>query len=136
MNVSVEGIYKKPEQQIEFFQRVISNINELPGVLATGATNSVPTHSEMQSVFMVAGYRNQKGQSVDLSAVTPQYFEAMGVGLLRGRYFADRDAGTLGAVAIANRAFTNRYLGEGPVLGAASASARTGPLLGTPSWAR
>ena len=118
MNVSVEGIYKKPEQQIEFFQRVISNINELPGVLATGATNSVPlTHSEMQSVFMVAGYRNQKGQSVDLSAVTPQYFEAMGVGLLRGRYFADRDAGTLGAVAIANRAFTNRYLGEGPVLG-------------------
>jgi len=119
MSVSIEGVYKEPAQQISFFQRLISKISEVPGVLEAGATNSVPlTHSEMQGVFMVAGYQNQKGQVVDLSSVTPRYFDVMGIELLHGRYFEEADAGARGAVAIVNRAFVNRYLAKGSVVGA------------------
>ena len=66
---------------------------------------------------MVDGYQNQRGQSVDLSSVTPRYFAAMGIKLLNGHYFESADTGMRSAVAIVNRSFANRYLGESQVLG-------------------
>ena len=77
----------------------------LPGVTAVGATDTIPfggNHSD--SVILAEGYQMKPGESVISPKpvdVTPGYFEAMGVRLVRGRFFDDRDG--YGALKIRRR---------------------------------
>jgi putative ABC transport system permease protein len=56
---------------------------------------------------------------VPLRAVTPDYFEAMGIDLVDGRAFRESDDRGAPPVAIVNQAFAARYLGTDVVLGRA-----------------
>ena len=56
---------------------------------------------------------------INLNSVTPGFFAALGVPLLAGRDFDQRDSGaTARATAIVNEAFARRYLGSSRALGA------------------
>lgn len=78
-----------------FTDEALRRIRALPGVTAAGATNTIPfgdNHND--SVILAEGYHLKPGESVvspSQVAVTPGYFEAMKVQLLRGRLFDDRD---------------------------------------------
>jgi predicted permease len=80
---------------INFTHEALRRLRELPGVSAVGATNTIPfgsNHSD--SVIFAEGYEMKPGESVvspNAVDVTPGYFEAMGVRLMRGRFFDDRD---------------------------------------------
>ena len=53
---------------------------------------------------------------VPLDAVSPSYFKVMGIPLLRGREFDDRDAAGAPPVAIINQTFAQRFFpGEDPI---------------------
>jgi putative ABC transport system permease protein len=49
---------------------------------------------------------------VEVSMVTPQYFDTLGVPLLAGRSFTDQDLPGKAKVAIVNASFARRYLGD------------------------
>ncbi len=91
--------YADARAQIGFRREALSRVRALPGVAAAGATDSIPfggNHSD--SVIFAEGYQMKPGESVispSQVSVTPGYFEAMAVRLVRGRFFDDRD----GAVA-------------------------------------
>ena len=78
-----------------FTDEALRNVRALPGVVTAGATDSIPFGGNSNdSVILAEGYQMKPGESlvspyrVD---VTPGYFEAMGVKLLRGRFFEERD---------------------------------------------
>ncbi len=78
-----------------FTDEALRSVRALPGVVTAGATNSIPFGGNSNdSVIFAEGYQMKPGESlvspysVD---VTPGYFEAMGVKLLRGRFFEERD---------------------------------------------
>jgi putative ABC transport system permease protein len=50
-------------------------------------------------------------------SVTPGYLETLGVPLIRGRYFTERDREGAARVAIVNEAFVNAYLGRRDPIG-------------------
>jgi predicted permease len=81
---------------IGFTHEALRRLRALPGVTAVGATDTIPfggNHSD--SVIFAEGYLMKPGESVISPSavdVTPGYFEAMGVRLVRGRYFDQRDA--------------------------------------------
>jgi hypothetical protein len=86
----------------------VQRLRALPGVTAVGATDTIPfggNHSD--SVILAEGYQMKPGESVispNAVDVTPGYFEAMGVRLLRGRFFDGRDsASALKILAIGGR---------------------------------
>jgi putative ABC transport system permease protein len=54
----------------------------------------------------------EAGIATDMSVVEPAYFATLGVPLLRGRGFDDRDAPEAPPVAIVNRAMAERYWGS------------------------
>jgi predicted permease len=100
--------YADDQALINFTHESLQRLRALPGVTAVGATDTIPfggNHSD--SVILAEGYQMKPGESVispNAVDVTPGYFEAMGVRLLRGRFFDGRDsASALKILAIGGR---------------------------------
>ena len=88
--------YPDDKALIGFTHESLRRLRALPGVSAAGATNTIPfggNHSD--SVIFAEGYQMKPGESVispSQVSVTPGYFETMGVRLVHGRFFDERDA--------------------------------------------
>ncbi|MGI9065747.1 MAG: ABC transporter permease [Pyrinomonadaceae bacterium] len=87
--------YVTEEQRTEFFRRLLENIRTLPGVEASAAASGLPLgNNGWQTSFVVDGQpippRDQT-PLMEACSVTPDYFRAMNIPLLRGRYFTDQD---------------------------------------------
>ncbi len=78
--------------------RSLDAIRRIPGVTSAGATSDIPfggSHSD--SVIFAEGYEMKPGESLISPrkvTVSPGYFEAMGISMVRGRAFDDRDTET------------------------------------------
>jgi len=88
--------YADDKALIGFTHEALRRLRALPGVSAVGATNTIPFGgNNSDSVILAEGYQMKPGESVISPSqvnVTPGYFEAMGVKLVRGRFFDERDA--------------------------------------------
>jgi predicted permease len=100
--------------------RLLERVRTLPGVSAAGLAMSVPLGfgGGSSSTVIIEGYTPQRDENMSVlyNSVSPDYFRAMGIPLLRGREFGDDDrAGSL-LVAIVNETFAERYWpGEDPI---------------------
>ncbi len=87
--------YTTEEQRGEFFKRLVGNIRGLPGAEAVAAASGLPLgNNGWQTSFVIEGRpappRNET-PLMEACTVTPDYFRAMNIPLLRGRYFTDQD---------------------------------------------
>jgi predicted permease len=110
-----------PNRPQVFTRRLLEQIRSLPGVDATAAASGLPpTAASLPETFAIDGrtYHNaNEYPAAFVRAVTPGYFHAMGIPLLRGRTFTDRDIETAPQVAIVNDTLARRYFpnGEDPL---------------------
>jgi putative ABC transport system permease protein len=124
-NAVVAGIslprskYKEPEQQSAFFAELTNKLSALPGVQAVGGTQSLPMADDFVLGMIVQGRPPlPPGQEQDTNyyAVTPGYFQAMGIPLLRGRLFTDFDSKDSPHVVLINNTFAKMYFpNEDPI---------------------
>jgi len=94
MRLGAGGRRLAPEAQAEFARQFGERISHVPGVKSQGSVTSLPfTSSVGWGSIGVEGFTPQPGQElqVDLRGVTPDYFRAMGIPLLKGRFFSDLD---------------------------------------------
>jgi putative ABC transport system permease protein len=102
--------YNEPAKSRAFFQQVIQNVKSQPGVELVGSC--APLLGGWQTSFSIAGRpAPPPGQipSTDITRVSPDYFKAIGVRLLKGRYFTEQDAdGTL-PVCIVDETMAKAY---------------------------
>jgi len=96
--------YRDEQALINFTHEALRQMRALPGVTAVGATNAIPFGgNNSNSVIFAEGYQMKPGESVIAPrrvSVSPGFFEAMGVRLVRGRFFDERDS-TRGPTATA-----------------------------------
>jgi putative ABC transport system permease protein len=105
---------------VQFFERVIARLEEVPGVSAVAGSSAVPLISNETSPFRVEGVEPAAGQDLayaEQPKVTLGYFRAMGIGVLRGRTFSESDVGSGEPVAIVSKGLADRYWPSGEVLG-------------------
>jgi predicted permease len=87
--------YPKAEALRDFMSRALPAIRAIPGVSFAGATEAIPlggNHND--SVILAEGYQMKAGESLISPlniSVTPGYFEALGISIIGGRSFDDRD---------------------------------------------
>lgn len=105
--------YARPEQIIRFFSEVQQRTVSLPGVEAVAFT-SAPEFSVNSSsgVAIEGGSTQTAGASwvfSQICIVTPGFFRAAGIPILRGRDFSISDMATDAQVAIVSRAFAEHF---------------------------
>jgi predicted permease len=104
--------YKTDPQRVAFFDNLIGRIRSLPGTLSAGAIINLPLgDGGMNGDFQIQGRTFPPNQSpmAEKCIVTPDYFRAMGVRLLRGRWFTDQDGRDAHTVAIVNESLARRF---------------------------
>jgi putative ABC transport system permease protein len=87
--------YVTEEQRAAFFNQLLQNLRAVPGLQSVAAASGLPLgNNGWQTSFVVDGRpQPPRGQTplMEACTVTPDYFRAMNIPLLRGRYFTDQD---------------------------------------------
>jgi putative ABC transport system permease protein len=110
--------YKDQPQQLQFFDRALAKLQTLPGIKAAAGTFRVPLAGFAKANFTVQGKPVPIGQApqADYRAITPDYFRAMGIRLIKGRVFTEHDNADAADAVIVNEELARRsWPGEDPV---------------------
>jgi predicted permease len=87
--------YSTEESRASFYNRLLENVRSLPGVESAAAASGLPLgNNGWQTSFVVDGQPVPPRDQIPLMEaclVTPDYFKAMNIPVLRGRVFTDRD---------------------------------------------
>jgi predicted permease len=105
--------YPKAEDWRKFVNRALPRVRAIPGVQEAGATDAIPLGGDHNdNVILAEGYPMRPGESIvsPLSLdVTPGYFEAMGIPMVRGRSFDQRDTETAPRVVIVDERLAKHF---------------------------
>jgi putative ABC transport system permease protein len=103
--------FRNPSAVHQFFVRALDAVRQVPGVAAAAATTQLPLSGDED----VWGVRFESGAATEdpdgyRYAVSPGYFEAMGIRLVSGRLLNDRDVADAPPAAVINESFARRRL--------------------------
>src|SRR6185369_1771379 len=112
---------KEDAQRAAFYSELVQRVKTLPGVQSAAVVNYVPLGgSNSSDAFLVEGAPEPPpGQENDgrYRVCTPDYFQTMGISILRGRGFNDQDDAKSKPVIIVNETLARRYWPNGDAVG-------------------
>jgi predicted permease len=111
--------YQKPEARREFFERLQPRLAAIPGTEAVAITTGMPPFGSGTRRFEVDGRPSPKFDDAPQTGaitISPSFFAAAGVSVIRGRGLTDADGAT-GAenVVINQRMVDQHFRGEDPI---------------------
>jgi putative ABC transport system permease protein len=115
-----ERKYDTPEKERQFADAVLGNFRGLPGVQAVGLTHTLPLVGDWVLTFTVDGrppIAPSDQPNTNYYAVTPDYFKAMGIRLLRGRLLTAQDNEKAPRVVVVNETFVRQQFPHEEPLG-------------------
>jgi putative ABC transport system permease protein len=98
--------YPTPERENAFHREVIDRVRGLPGVVSAGFTTFLPYTTRIGAGPIVVEGRRVPGDGSNIAIiryVTPDFLKTLGVPLLSGRGFSDRDNGSPGVALVSKR---------------------------------
>jgi putative ABC transport system permease protein len=112
--------YDSPEKVLRFYDQLLERVRRLPGVSAAAICNNEPfDHHEWDSSFHITGTPpDPPGQEPisEMAIVSPDYFRALGMPILRGKDFGAADVrGRPGTVVIDELAAQKFFPGINPL---------------------
>ena len=108
------------QRQRQLYRQLLENIRGVPGVTsASFATIPILHGFESDSSMGVEGHTPKDGEDMQafMNYISPGYWQTMGVQVLEGRDFDQRDVGETATVAIVNRKFARHFFGEKSPIG-------------------
>jgi putative ABC transport system permease protein len=88
-----EMTYRTAPQQTAFSQRLLEQARQIPGVETASLSDRLPLEGGSNYFVQVRGRASERfsGPLVERHSVSPDYFRAMGIPLLKGRVFTSAD---------------------------------------------
>lgn len=127
MRMSVKGTAFETQDGIgQLAEAARDRLADVPGVTAAGAGCCMPLEAVWQLPFLIEGAPASSlihARELTFSGfggwtfVSPGYFQAMGISLLRGRAFATSDVAGAPGVVVINEAMARRFWPHGDALG-------------------
>jgi putative ABC transport system permease protein len=115
-----EPAYAEPQKRSAFLQQLTERLKTLPGVEAAAVTTLLPLGSgPSTTTFAVADQPPSAPDQrpvTDLVFVSPDYFRALRLPLLRGRYLTEQDRADTTPVAVVDETVAQTYWpGQDPI---------------------
>jgi putative ABC transport system permease protein len=105
---------------VHFYEEALNKIRAIPGVKAAAlAADPLLSGDEWDSTMSVEGHHAKDGEDMQafMNALSPAYFETMGIPVIAGRDFDRRDLSEEPRVAIVNERFARHFFGNGSAIG-------------------
>jgi putative ABC transport system permease protein len=119
MSVSLPLARYEEGEEGPFFQELYERIGRLPGIRAVGATNILPLSDNYSNDAFQIDDRPappDREPAAEARSVSSGYFEAMGIPLLRGRLFDERDGARAPKVLVVSESMAAKFWpGEDPL---------------------
>jgi len=123
--------YKDVAQRTAFYQRVIDEVRALPGVENTGYGSTLPFLSAGNTRwFSIEGRTPVEGDIYDTlyRVATTQYLQTLGVRVIEGRLFEERDMTATAPGVVINETMANQFWrGKSPIGGRMQIADPRGP---------
>ena len=107
-----EASYPDDAARTALYSQVLARVKALPGVKAAGSTSTVPILDWGGSPIMVEGQTLEEAEHNPITGfhgVDGDLFQALGIPLLAGRAFTERDAEGSQAVVVVNRTLAEHF---------------------------
>jgi predicted permease len=105
--------YKTADNIASFYQRLLINLNTLPGVHAVGAGTDLPWTGYDENIggFTIEGKTPPLHEEFHARyhTASPDYFRAVGIPLMQGRFFNERDTKDTPRVLLINEVMARLY---------------------------
>jgi putative ABC transport system permease protein len=105
--------YAKEYQMADFYERLLERIGSSPEIRAAGLVSHLPmSGGDANTGFFIEGQPLPgDGETIHTNyrMVSASYFSALGIQLIRGRYFNEQDRADTVKVAIINEAMARRF---------------------------
>ncbi len=124
--------YAQPQQVNAFYDQLLGRVKTLPGVRAAAVSNHLPPDLQPWSEALKIEGRTDDPHETHIVCdirVSPEYFQALGARLLRGRYFNSTDSGNAPHVMVINETLARQYFPREDPLGK-----RINPGSSPPDW--
>ncbi len=109
----------KPDLQVQLARGILRDVSALPGVKTAGIATDVPLLGNPLFIMRFEGFppvTPSQAPVANYFAITPGYFQTMGMRLLQGRGISDGDISDAPLVAVVNQTLVDRYFpGQNPV---------------------
>jgi len=105
---------------VQLYSQLLDRLRAIPGVRsAAHATEPLLSGDEWDSTTSVEGHQPKDGEDMQafMNALSPGYFQTMGIPILEGRDFDRRDMIKDAKVAIVNKAFAQHFFGNQSAIG-------------------
>ncbi len=107
--------YETKEQRVAFVQQLEDSVAALPGIDAAAITSGVPPRDRIEQRLEIDGV-TLDAKFVSTVAITPRFFNTLGIPVLRGRNFTAQDgASGTEAVLINERLAQQFFPGQDPL---------------------
>jgi putative ABC transport system permease protein len=122
INLSLPRTTYPDRKQIEgFYTQLLDQVKTLPGVESAGLTSSLPLTGQNTDLnFFIEGRPKPEPGKEPVAwygQVSPDYFRAMGMRLLKGRLFTEQDNETSPGAVIISEAMARRYFPDEDPIG-------------------
>jgi predicted permease len=103
--------YREVPKRVQFFQHLTAALQNTPGIATAGVGSDLPWtgYDGNADGYRIEGRPEDFKTTARYHIASPDYFRALGIPLLHGRSFTDRDTADALPVAVINESMANRY---------------------------
>lgn len=113
-----DNTYMKWEERAAYFHQLRESVAAIPGVISAAiSTEATPPMNGVNETVEIMGMRVAEEQQIRLSLVSPEYFSALHVALLKGRTWDESETMRGAHLAVINQTMAREYWPDNDVLG-------------------
>ena len=117
-DIDISGAGVPRTQRLRLFSEVLERLRRLPGVQSASLSLRTPIDFSLQRRRIeVPGFQPTPANGVSPNTVTPGYFQTLGLDVVRGRDFTDRDQSDTPRVAVISTAMARHFFGDTDPIG-------------------
>ena len=117
VSTAEHGPYETAVKKKLLYEQILQRVKRLPGVIDATISLSTPPLGGVGSDILVLGKQLPTHWESGVELCSENYFQTLGLRLLRGKLLSQADIDSARQVAVVNEAFVRAYFGRDNVLG-------------------